>query len=397
MTMKENKRFSLLLIIALSLMAFGNRSLSAQEAPWMRNRVVSPELHPDNSVTFRIFSPESENITISGNWMAGWGASKSLVKNDTGLWTLTVGPLEPEIYTYSFSSNGIRFLDAANTMVMRDGQRHESMIIVPGEASALYGVQDVAHGTLSKVWYNSPSLKLNRRMYVYTPPGYNSGTEKFPVLYLLHGGGGDEDAWSTLGRTCQIMDNLIALGKAKPMLVVMTNGNPGAAAAPGEAPPKKEEDAMGGIAGMGSGVFEKSLVNDVIPYIEEHYRTLPGRENRAVSGLSMGGMQTMNLAFDHTEVFDYFGVMSMGITDPDPSGRAWFQNVDNRIKNMETKGYKLYWIGCGTDDFLYKAAKNLVAKMEENKLPYTYRESGGGHTWSNWRIYLSEFAPLLFR
>jgi len=231
---------------------------------------------------------------------------------------------------------------------------------------------------------------------VYTPPGYESGSETYPVFYLLHGGGGDEDAWSTLGRTCQIMDNLIAQGKAKPMIVVMTNGNPGNAASPGEAPPRKEADGND-IFGMGSGAFEKSLVRDVIPYVETHYRTLTGKENRAVSGLSMGGMQTMNLAFDHADTFDYFGVMSMGLPDPDPSGRNWFQDVDERIKNLASNGYQLYWIACGTDDFLHQAAKNLVAKMEENQLEYTYRESGGGHTWSNWRIYLSEFAPMLFQ
>jgi enterochelin esterase-like enzyme len=148
---------------------------------------------------------------------------------------------------------------------------------------------------------------------------------------------------------------------------------------------------------MGSGAFEKSLVNDVIPFVETNYRTLEGRENRAVTGLSMGGMQTMNLAFDHTGVFDYYGVMSMGITDPGPDGRSWFSDVDERIKSMEDQGYKLYWIGVGKDDFLYKAAQNLVAKMEEKNLKFTYRETPGGHTWSNWRIYLSEFAPLLFR
>ena len=395
--MKKTNKKSLQLALLVSFLIFGILALRAQEAPWMRNRVVSPELHADNSVTFKIFSPESDKITISGNWMDGWGASEALIKNDTGLWTLTVGPLEPEIYTYSFSSNGIRFLDPANSLVMRDGRRHESMLLVPGKASSLYAVQNVPHGTLSKVWYDSPTLELKRRMYVYTPPGYESGTEKYPVFYLLHGGGGDEDAWSTLGRTCQIMDNLIAQGRAKAMIVVMTNGNPGDAASPGEAPPKKEEDNMEGIFNMGSGVFEKSLVNDVIPFVDKQYRTLPGRENKAVSGLSMGGMQTMNLAFDHTDVFDYFGVMSMGLTDPDPSGRIWFQNVDTRIKNLETKGYNLYWIGCGTDDFLYEAAGNLVDKMKENNLEFTYRESSGGHTWSNWRIYLSEFAPLLFK
>jgi enterochelin esterase-like enzyme len=372
-------------------------SLSAQEIGWMRNRIVSPELQPDRTATFRIFSPSSKEIKLSGNWMEGWGASEPMVKNDTGLWTLTVGPLDPEIYTYSFSVDGIQILDPANSQIVRDGARHQSVLFVPGETTKLYTVQNVPHGTLSKVWYDSPTLNMKRRMYVYTPPGYDNGKGKFPVFYLLHGGGGDEDAWSTLGRACQIMDNLIAQGKAKPMIVVMTNGNPGDAAAPYEAPPKMEGSGSDGISNMGSGHFEQSLVQDVIPYIEGHYRTLTGRENRAVSGLSMGGMQTMNLAFDYTEAFDYFGVMSMGITPPDQSGRSWFQNVDERIKNLETKGYKLYWIGCGSDDFLHEAALNLKAKMEENNLKFTYRESPGGHTWSNWRIYLSEFAPLLFK
>lgn len=385
---------SMLLLFAVAFLI--TTSLNAQEAPWMRNRVVSPEIHKDNSFTLRLFAPDASEVKVSGNWMEGWGTSEALIRNDTGLWSLTVGPLEPEIYTYSLSVDGVSLMDPANIRVMRDGARYASMLLIPGKASDLYQVKDVPHGTLAKVWYESPSLELTRRMYVYTPPGYDKGSDKYPVFYLLHGGGGDEDAWSTLGRASQIMDNLIAQGKAKPMIVVMTNGNPGDAASPGEAPPRKA-GSENDIFSMGSGAFEKSLVKDVIPYVEKHYRTLSGKKNRAVSGLSMGGMQTMNLAFDHSENFDYFGVMSMGLPNPDPSGRNWFQDVDQRINNLESTGYKLYWIACGTDDFLYEAAKNLVAKMEENNLEYTYRESSGGHTWSNWRIYLSEFAPLLFK
>jgi enterochelin esterase-like enzyme len=381
----------------VALMILPALSLDAQEAPWWRRQVISPEINQDNSVTFRIFAPKAGEVSVSGGWMQGRGPSEALVKNDTGLWSLTVGPLEPEIYTYSFTVDGVRLLDPSNTQIMRDGRRHESMILVPGKTSELYAVQDVPHGTLSKIWYPSPTLNLTRRMYVYTPPGYSSSGKDYPTLYLLHGGGGDEDAWTTLGRACQIMDNLIARGEAVPMIVVMTNGNPGDAAAPGEAPPRKAETGQGDILRMGSGAFEQSLVNDVIPFIESNYRTLAGRENRAVTGLSMGGMQTMNLAFDHTGVFDYFGVMSMGITEPGANGRSWFQDVDERIKSLSEEGYKLYWIGCGKDDFLHQAALNLVAKMEEKGLEYTYRESPGGHTWSNWRIYLSEFAPLLFK
>jgi len=195
-------------------MVFVIASLNAQEAPWMRNRVVSPEIHSDNSTTLRLYAPDASKITVSGSWMEGWGASEALIQNDTGLWSLTVGPLEPEIYTYTLSVDGIALMDPGNVRVMRDGARHASMLFIPGEDSDLYQVQDVPHGTLSKVWYESPTLELTRRMYVYTPPGYNSGKDKYPVFYLLHGGGGDEDAWSTLGRASQIMVNLIAKGKA---------------------------------------------------------------------------------------------------------------------------------------------------------------------------------------
>jgi enterochelin esterase family protein len=393
--MRSNKFFPFSGILILLGMPGSMGTLSAQEMPWMRNQVVSPEIHEDLQVSFRIFAPDAHDVSMRGGWMESWGASEALVKNDTGLWTLTLGPLEPEIYTYTFSVDGITLMDPANIRVMRDGRRYASMLLVPGEASLLYEVKDVPHGTLQKIWYDSPTLELSRRMYVYTPPGYESGSDKYPVLYLLHGGGGDEDAWSTLGRTCQIMDNLIAEGRATPMIVVMTNGNPGDAASPGEAPPRKAE--QGDIFRMGSGAFEKSLVQDVIPFMEKHFMALSGREHRAVSGLSIGGMQTITLSFDHTEHFDYIGVMSMGIPEPRPDGRNWFQDVDERMNNLSSKGYKLYWIACGTDDFLYEAARNLVGKLEEHSLEYTYRESSGGHTWSNWRLYLSEFAPLLFK
>ncbi|HDS07763.1 MAG TPA: hypothetical protein ENO05_09065 [Bacteroides sp.] len=369
---------------------------SGQEAPWRFSRVRSPELQPDRTVTFNLFAPEASGIVLNGGWME-WGERLPMVKNDTGLWSVTVGPLEPEIYTYAFYADGVKLLDPANTSIVRDGRRFESMLLVPGEGSSLYMVRDVPHGTLAKVWYESPTLEMHRRMYVYTPPGYEQGGEEYPVLYLLHGGGGDEDAWTTLGRTCQIMDNLIAENRCRPMIVVMTNGNPGDAAAPGEEPVLEEDRQRGGVFDMGTRRFEESLVKDVIPYVEDHYQILDGRENRAVSGLSMGGMQTMNLGFDYPEMFAYYGVMSMGITRDDRSGRDWFPDMEARMQHLKEFGYELYWIGCGTDDFLHDAALNLVAEMKKHDMEVVYLETGGGHTWSNWRIYLSELAPLLFR
>jgi enterochelin esterase-like enzyme len=366
-------------------------------AMWRRSIVNSPEILPDNKVTFRIFSESATAVAVSGDWMPGFFSSEQLVRNDTGLWTVTVGPLKPEFYGYVFMVDGIRVLDPNNPQIKRDGTRNESVLLIPGAESDLYAVKDVPHGMLSKVWYDSPVLKMSRRMYIYTPPGYESGEQKYPVLYLLHGGGGDEDAWTTLGRACQIMDNLISRGKAKPMIVVMTNGNPWQAAVPGEEPVNVERAGRADFAAMGRGLFEESLVKDVIPFIESHYRVIPERDYRAVSGLSMGGMQTMNFSLNYPMVFGYYGLMSIGLMDASRMGIPVDPDLDKKFDFLKNSGYKLYWIGCGKDDFLYQSAQNLLKKLDEHGLKYTYRESTGGHTWANWRIYLSELAPLLFK
>jgi len=356
----------------------------------------SAEILPDNSVTFRLLSKDASSVEVSGDWMPGFGTSVPMVKNDTNLWTLTVGPLKPELYSYTFLIDGIRVIDPNNPLVKRDGTRNESMLLIPGEESDLYMVKNIPHGTLSKVWYESPTLKLNRRMYVYTPAGYEDSQTRYPVFYLLHGGGGDEDAWTTLGRTCQIMDNLISQGKAKPMIVVMPNGNPGQAAAFTDA---FVNPSVSAPYDMGLGLFEESMVKDIIPYVESHYRVVADRDHRALAGLSMGGMQTLTLTGNYPYMFGYIGVMSMGLVDvttmglkPDPD-----PDQDIKLETLKNSGYILYWIGVGKDDFLYKSVQSLRTALDKHGLKYTYRESTGGHSWANWRIYLSEFAPQLFR
>ncbi|MBP1670274.1 MAG: esterase, partial [Bacteroidetes bacterium] len=401
--MKLKSRFTLLLLcfFAFTLKAQETTKKTADKTPArpvrMQPGFKSPEIMPDNTVILRLLSKEAASVAVSGDWMPGWGTSVPMVKNDTGLWSLAVGPLSPELYSYTFLIDGVRVLDPNNPQVKRDGSRNESMLLIPGMESDLYLVKDVPHGSLTKLWYESPSLKLNRRMYVYTPAGYENNADKYPVFYLLHGGGGDEDAWTTLGRTCQIMDNLIAQGKAKPMIVVMPNGNPGQAAAPGEAPVVTGNREASEPFDMGRGLFEESLVKDIIPYIESHYRVLADKDNRALAGLSMGGMQTLNTTGKYPGMFGYIGVMSMGLPDlkqmglePDPEQDAKFEAVRN-------SGYKLYWVACGKEDFLYKSVIDLRAKLDQHNFNYTYRESTGGHTWANWRIYLSEFAPMLFK
>src|SRR6056297_625865 len=304
----------MLVVLTLPLAAIG------QEVGSME-RLVSPEVADDNMVTFRIKAPKAENVVLSGNWMPmvgeGMGISRktvALTKDENGVWSTTVGPLEPELYGYSFVVDGVNTLDTANLLVARDGAfRTESVLYIPGEASELYWAKTGPKGTVHKIWYESPTLDLTRRMYVYTPPGYADSNENYPVLYLLHGGGGDEEAWPTLGAANHILDNLINSGKAKPMMVVMTNGNPGQAAALTVSP--KLEPSTQPAGGMANMLFEKSLVNDVIPYIESHFRVKANKENRALTGLSMGGLQTMNTSFENPELFDYIGVMSMGFAD----------------------------------------------------------------------------------
>lgn len=352
------------------------------------SRVVSPEILEDNQVVFRLYAPESDSVTLSGEWMQGFGMRIPLIKNDTGLWSVTVGPLAPEFYGYSFNVDGITVLDPSNGQIKRDGVRNASVLLVPGKESELYAVNDVPHGKLAKVWYPSPTLNLTRRMYVYTPPGYEDSDESYPVLYLLHGAGGDEDAWTTLGRTPQILDNLIAQGKAKPMLVVMTNGNATQAAAFTDAPVLENQVPVDRT--QLAGKFEASLVNDVVPFIEERYRVLSDKDHRAVAGLSMGGGHTMNITNNNPDMFSYIGVMSMGARNPT-------EEFENQIETLKASGVKLYWIGCGVDDFLYESVTNLRNILDEHQFSYNYYQNQGGHTWANWRIYLSVLAPLLFQ
>lgn len=393
--------------------------------------VRSPEILPDKKVTFRISAPQAAAVSVSGDWggMGGafgaGGPGTAMTKDEQGVWSVTVGTLESELYGYTFNVDGAQVWDPANSQLKRDGTNIQSVLIVPGEKGDLYSVKDVPHGTLSRVWYDSPTLNMKRRMYVYTPPGYETSTEKYPVLYLLHGAGGDEDAWTSLGRTQQIMDNLIAAGKAKPMIVVMTNGNANQAAAPDGLPAgaagQTRGGMMGGMGGMGAapaapapgaaapggaaargdapaadrgrtgggmsfgGAFPDSLAKDVVPFIEKSYRVFTDKKNRAVAGLSMGGGHTIAVSTGNPTMFDYIGVMSMGSND------------ETQFVKLKAENPKLFWVGCGSDDFLIESARSLVEILKKQQFNYTFRESTGGHTWTNWRIYLSELAPLLFK
>jgi enterochelin esterase family protein len=395
-------------ILLAAVTAFGQEPARPAAAPAARPafrmppRIVSPEILQDNMVTFRVYAKDASKITVSGEWQAGFGASEALVRNDTGLFSLTVGPLKPELYGYTFSVDGVRGIDQSNVQVRRDGSNYQSFFIVPGPESDLYlNKNGVPHGTVTKVWYKSAVLNMDRRVYVYTPAGYEGGTKKYPVFYLFHGAGGDEDAWTNMGRAAEIMDNLIAQGKAVPMIVVMTNGNANQAGAQNEVAPFASTGEQGMAAYQRlAGKFEEHLVKDVVPFIEKNYRTMTGMSNRAIAGLSMGGGHTQTITNNNPGMFGYIGVFSMGIMNMGPQNPDAAKIEQERITKLETlkkSGYKLYWIGCGKDDFVYKGVVTLRETLDKVGLKYTYRESTGGHTWANWRIYLSEFAPLLFK
>jgi enterochelin esterase family protein len=395
-------------ILLTSLAVSGQQPAAPAAAPAARPqfrmppRVVSPELLPDNKVTFRIYAKDATKITVSGEWQQGFNSAEALVKGDTGMFMLTVGPLKPELYGYNFIVDGVSTIDPNNVQVRRDGARYASYFIIPGIESDLYFQKNgVPHGNVSKVWYNSPLLGMDRRVYVYTPAGYEAGTQKYPVFYLLHGAGGDEDAWTDMGRAAQIMDNLIAQGKAKPMLVIMTNGNANQAGAQNVVTAAPVQgDAMASYQRL-AGKFEAHLVKDLIPYIEKNYRVLTDKDNRAIAGLSMGGGHTQTITNDNPTMFNYIGVFSMGIMNfgqqSQEAAAKLDQERDVKIEALKKSGYKLYWIGCGKDDFVYQSVINLRNTLDKHSFKYVYRESTGGHTWANWRIYLSEFAPQLFK
>lgn len=381
-------RILFLLVLCLVLPGI----LPAQNPP----PLISPEVHEDGKVTFRIRAPRAEEVQVAGSWM-NFGESMALTQGDSGVWTATTDPLAPELYAYHFMVDGVRTLDPANKEVQRDGTWSVSNVLfVPGEESDLYAPVHGPKGTVRQIWYHSPTLELTRRMFVYTPPGYEESNISYPVLYLLHGGGGDEEAWPTLGAAPTIMDNLIRQERAVPMIVVMTNGNPDQAAAY-PASPEMSQPSAGG-RGMANMMFEKSLVNDVIPYVESHFRVKEGAANRALTGLSMGGLQTINTSLNYPGMFDYYGVMSMGFPDMSRFGVEVDEDERNRqIQALKSEDPALYWVAIGKDDFLYESVITMREKLDAQDFEYVYRESDGGHTWSVWRIYLSEFAPMLFK
>ncbi len=394
-----------LILTFLSIFLIGIQS-NAQEALFGAQQITSPEIHDDSSVTFRISAPDAKSVQLTGDFLPtvkmetqmgvmDAPGKADLTKNDKGVWSFKSESLQPELYSYSFIVDGLRTIDSNNPFLIRDVASVTNVFIVGEGQAALYKVKDVPHGSVTRRWYDSPGLGMDRRLTIYTPPGYEQSKEKFPVLYLLHGAGGDEEAWIALGRTAQIMDNLIAQGKAKPMIVVMPNGNVIQDAAPGEGSDGLYKPSFM-IPKTMDGTYEANFM-DIVKFVESNYQVKADKANRAIAGLSMGGYHTMHISRYYPNMFDYMGLFSAAIMPREDATGKVYSDLDGTLKTQMDNGYKLYWIAIGKTDFLYDANTEYKAKLDAMGMPYEYVESEGGHIWRNWRVYLTQFAPRLFQ
>lgn len=381
----------------------------AQQAIWGVPQIKSPEINADGTVTFRCLAPKAVKVQITGDFlptqtmkteygdfdMPGVGEFK---EGQNGLWEFTTpDSLAPELYLYNLVIDGNTTLDFNNLWINRDVRNVQNMLLIPGGRADLYAINDVPHGTVSKVWYPSKVAGFDRRMTVYTPAGYSENTKtRYPVVYILHGMGGDEDAWVTEGRATQILDNLIAQGKAKPMIAVFTNGNISVDSAPMESG-QGYNDPTAQLPKSMEGTFESAFPDEIVKFIDSHYRTIAKKQSRAICGLSMGGFHTMYLTLNNPDMFNYSGMFSAAVGVSDPSISPVYQDVEKKLATYFSRKPALLWIGIGKTDFLYASNKELREKLDAAGYPYEYMETEGGHIWKNWRIYLSEFLPKLFR
>ena len=364
-------------------------------------QVMSPEVSADRRVSFRIYAPQAREIRLTASDIPGLGQNTRLTKTDNGVWELTTPALDAGAYRYNFNVDGVATIDPRNPSISESNTNVWSLVYVPG--SDLFDSKAVPHGAVAEVTYKSSALGRDRRMHVYTPPGYQNGRDRYPVFYLLHGAGDNDDSWTTVGRAGFILDNLIAAQQARPMVVVMPAGHASTSQA----------NVVGRSA---TDDFVNDFVKDVMPYVEKNYRVLTDRPNTAIAGLSMGGMQTLEVAIPRLERFAYIGVYSSGLIGafgnaggrgrgaapapaPAPAGSIEFEKT-NAAKLADAnlkKGLRLFWFGTGKEDFLLSTTDATVDLFKRQGFSPVYVQSPGGHTWINWRNYLAEFAPQLFK
>ena len=390
--------------------------VNAQQPP-QAPAVVSPQVTAERQVTFRILAPNAQKVELRSPGdipgIGGRGGTPlQFAKNADGVWEATTNAIPAGAYRYVFAVDGVTVADSRNPVTSQTNTTIYSLAVVPG--SDVFDTRNVPHGAVASVHYNSSSLGGIRRAHVYTPPGYEAGRDKYPVFYLLHGAGDVDDSWTSVGRAGFILDNLIASGKAKPMIVVMPAGHVNGAGAALGAPPQTPPAAN--TAGTPRpDPFVTDFLNDLMPFVEKSYRVQTDRQSRAIAGLSMGGGQTLNIAIPHLEKFAYVGVFSSGVlgggrgrgaapaantpAQPEPPfGEAWEnQNLAALDNASARKGLRVLWFSTGKEDGLIGTTRNTVDLLKKHGFNPVFVESEGGHTWLNWRDYLTQFAPQLFQ
>lgn len=371
-------------------------AMAQQNVGFREGAVVSPQINEDNSVTFRLRADAAGHVTVIGDWAANGGRGE-MTRNADGVWTYTTPVLPSEMYTYRLDVDGVVNLDPLNPFTRRDVGNVYSVFYIGGGCGDYYQVHDVPHGDVVTTWYHSDSAGADRRLSVYLPPCYGKEDRKYPVLYLLHGSGGDETAWLDLGHVARIMDNLIARGEAEPMIVVMPNGNFSKQAAPGETPENLAFRPVmtNMLTDYKNGAYEMAFT-EIIGFVDNKYSTIPDRQHRAIAGLSMGGFHSLYIALNYPGWFDYVGLFSAGLMTDLNTDREAYRDEDAKLARLSELGYKLFWIGIGKDDFLYEANTDFRKRLDSMGFDYIYHESERGHIWANWRQYLLLFVPQLF-
>ena len=355
------------------------------------NSVNSPDIAKDGTVTFKVKAAGADTVRLIID------SRMDTLMRHTGnnTWSITLRDLEPDLYMYYFTIDGMKVLDENNAQVLRDVKNVMNTFILDPQGDCPMAVHDVPHGTVEAVWYDSPTLGATRRMMIYLPPGYEQSRQRYPVFYLLHGTGGDETVWLEQGRAAQVLDNLIASGNADPMIVVMPNGHTDTPAAPGSGSNNNEQPTFAHKQWM-EGTFESSF-NDIVNWVDKNYRTRAAKRYRAIAGLSMGGYHSLYISANQPDDFAYVGLFSPAIGRMDKGKSKIYDDLEAKLIEQFKQRPKLYWIGIGKDDFLYKDNVEFRQLLDKNRLRYTYHESGAGHEWANWRDYLVIFTQQLFK
>jgi enterochelin esterase-like enzyme len=385
-----NKKVIIHSLLSIALLCLSGIAIGQPpRGPW----VISPEVNPDQTVTFRYLAPSAKEVKLSAQFEK---RPVAMTKNERGIWSVTVGPLHPDIYPYSFLVDGIAVMDPANVAFFPNERFKASLVDIPGSNPLVHALKDVPHGTVTYEYYPS-SEGTTGSLVVYTPPDYEkNAAKKYPVFYLISGTTDTEETFFKVGHTNLILDNLIAEGTAKPMIIVMPYGNVAAriAAQTGVAKPQDPKGRDGQDAIIRAKEFENDLMINIIPYVDKSYRTIPNSENRAIGGFSRGGGQTLRAAFNNMEMFSYVCAYSAYLSPQEMDA-----NYINLIGNPEqtNKQLKLLWISVGNEDFLYKPTLEFMDYLKVKKIAYKSLITSGGHTWMNVKTYLAATTPILFK